>query len=356
MSASRPHPRAPPPSWPTCSPPARSAPSRSTRRTSTGSPPSTSGVHAFLHVARDQAPGRRRAVDGARAAGQSGTRWPASRSRSRTSSPPRACRPPAGRGSWRAGCRRTTRPWSAGCARPAGRSSARPTWTSSRWAPPPSTPRYGPTRNPWDLDRIPGGSRRRLGGGGRRVRGAAGDRHRHRRLDPAAGGRHRHGRGQADLRRGVALRPDRAGQQPRPGRPVRPHRARRRAAARGDRRARPARLHQHRRAGARRSSQAARAGCRRRRWPASGSASSASSAARATRPASGPGSTRPSQLLTEAGAEVVEVSCPSFTARARRVLPDPAERGEQQPGQVRRDALRPAGLPRRRRRPDAPSR
>ena len=40
---------------------------------------------------------------------------------------------------------------------PASSCSARPTWTSSRWAPRPSTRAYGPTHNPWDLDRIPGG-------------------------------------------------------------------------------------------------------------------------------------------------------------------------------------------------------
>ena len=65
---------------------------------------------------------------------------------------------------------------------------------------------YGPTRNPWDLGRIPGGSsavqRRRR----RRLRGAAGDRHRHRRLDPPAGRGDRHRRRQADLRRDVAVR------------------------------------------------------------------------------------------------------------------------------------------------------
>ncbi len=46
----------------------------------------------------------------------------------------------------------------ASCAPPGCRSSARPTWTSSRWAPPPSTRPTAPTHNPWDLDRIPGGS------------------------------------------------------------------------------------------------------------------------------------------------------------------------------------------------------
>ena len=123
----------------------------------------------------------------------------------------RACRPPAGRGSSRAG----VPPYDATVVarlrggRP-GRSSARPTWTSSRWAPRPSTP---PTARPTTRgtsSRIPGGS----GGGSaaarRRLRGAARDRHRHRRLDPPAGGRHRHRRRQADVRRRVALRPRRA--------------------------------------------------------------------------------------------------------------------------------------------------
>ena len=37
-------------------------------------------------------------------------------------------------------------------------SSARPTWTSSPWARPRRTPAFGPTRNPWDPGRVPGGS------------------------------------------------------------------------------------------------------------------------------------------------------------------------------------------------------
>jgi aspartyl-tRNA(Asn)/glutamyl-tRNA(Gln) amidotransferase subunit A len=34
------------------------------------------------------------------------------------------------------------------------------------------------------------------------------------------------------------------------------------------------------------------------------------------------------QLLVGAGAEVVEVSCPQLRVRARRLLPDHAERGQ----------------------------
>ena len=93
--------------------------------------------------------------------------------------------------------------------------------------------------------------RRRLGRGRGGVRGAARHRHRHRRLDPAAGRRDRHGRGEADVRRGVALRARLAGQLPRPGRAGHPHGARRGAAARGDRRPRPAGLDVHRRPAAR---------------------------------------------------------------------------------------------------------
>ena len=45
---------------------------------------------------------------------------------------------------------------------------------------------YGPTRNPWDLGRIPGGSSRRFARPRSPRAGAAGHRHRHRRLDPPA--------------------------------------------------------------------------------------------------------------------------------------------------------------------------
>ena len=102
------------------------------------------------------------------------------------------------------------------------------------------------TRNPWDLDAHPRRLQRRLGGGGGGVRGAAGARHRHRRLDPPAGRPVRRRRPQADLRPGLALRPGRLRQLARPGRPVRPHRGRRRPAAGSHRRPRPPRQHQRR--------------------------------------------------------------------------------------------------------------
>jgi hypothetical protein len=160
----------------------------------------------------------------------------------------RGCRRRAGPRSSRAGCRPTTRPWSPSFARPGCRSSARPTWTSSPWAPRPST-RLRPEPQPVGPRPDPRRLRRRLELGARVLPGAAGHRHRHRWLDPPARRRHRHGRHQADLRRGLALRPGGAGLA-RPGRPVRPHRARHGPAARGHRWARPAGLDLDQRPGA----------------------------------------------------------------------------------------------------------
>ena len=144
---------------------------------------------------------------------------------------------------------------------------------------------YGPTHNPWDLDRIPGGS-----GGGSAAAVAAFEAPLAIGTDTGGsirqpGRRHRHRRGEADVRRGVALRPGRAGQLPRPGRPGHPHRARRRAAARGDRRPRPARLDLASTSRCPPLVDAARQGADRRPDRAARSAWSRSWAARATRPA-----------------------------------------------------------------------
>ena len=98
--------------WPPRSPPRRCRRSRSPRRAWTRSRATDGEYHAFLHVAAEQALAAAADVDEAVAAGEAAAvgRWPASRWRSRTSSPPPTCRPPAGRRSSRAGRRRTTPP------------------------------------------------------------------------------------------------------------------------------------------------------------------------------------------------------------------------------------------------------
>ncbi len=86
---------------------------------------------------------------------------------------------------------------------------------------------FGPTRNPHDPGRVPGGS---SGGSAAAVAAgmrSGGARLRHRRLDPPAGRAVRRGRAQAHLRPRVALRPDRVRLVARPDRAVRHHGGRR---------------------------------------------------------------------------------------------------------------------------------
>ena len=181
--------------------------------------------------------------------------------------------------------------------------------------------------------------RQRRRGGGRR--GAVGDRHRHRRLDPPARRAVRDRRAQADLRRGQPLRDDRLRLLARPGGPVHPRRHRRRAAVR-------ARWWARTRATRPRSRSPSRSGCRRAtdlRGIRLGVPERAV-AARASSPACSPRSTRRSRSPRPRRRDRRH-HAPARAARARRLLPDRPGRGVGQPRPLRRRPLRPARARRR---------
>ena len=183
-----------------------------------------------------------------------------------------------------------------------------------------------------------------LGRVGGCVRGAAGHRHGHRRVDPPARSGLRHYRDEAYLRRQLPVRADRVRVLARHARPAGPHGAGRGAAARGHLGARPDGRHVYQRGGAAgrgrgppggRGRRADRRGHRtlRRGLPAG----------RAV--ALQPGD-RAARVPRRQGHRGV---LPALPLRAARVLPDRAQRVLLQPGPLRRDALWPAS--RRRRHP-----
>ena len=194
----------------------------------------------------------------------------------------------------------------------------------------------------------PGRQRRRVERGARQLPGAAGHRHRHRRLDPPA--RRASPARSASSRRtagsaATASSPSpaastRPGPAPAPSWTPRCCTRSSPATTRGT----PRRIDAPVPAG-RRGRPA-----RRRQGPA-GRCRQASSPARATSPACRRASTRRSQVLRELGATVDRGQLPALPVRAAGLLPDRAQRGVEQPGPLRRRPLRPARRRRRRARP-----
>ncbi len=326
----------------------RASSSRGT--SSPASSASNATLNAFVTVTAEQALARPRSARMHALRAATAGRSPASRSRTRTSSA-------------RAGVKTTLRlaharqlhravrrdGRRAAATPPAWSCSARPTWTSSRWARRTrraSTARCAirgtrdscrAARRAAPRPRSPRASRRR-------------DRHRHRRLDPPAGRALRHHRHQADLRPRVALRHDRVRVEPRPGRRAHADRPRMRRSARRDGRLRPARLDRRSTSPCRatRSSRASRGRPSRSACPRASSTTGSTPTTRRCRAALADSRSSARGVVEEhRAAEHPLVGADVLRRRARRSVVESVA--------LRRRALRSPLRERRRRRPDRPS-